>query len=62
VANDLNPVAVSVMWATVEWPLLPRIEDEFMDVAQEWRRRMETRLGRTVPQEDAPDRLDATYL
>ena len=61
-ASDLNPVAVAVMQGTVEWPLLPAIEDDFLDLAQEWRRRLETQLASLFPQEDAPDRLDATYL
>ena len=61
-ASDLNPVAVAVMQGTVEWPLLPAIEDDFLGLAQEWRRRLEIQLASLFPQEDAPDRLDATYL
>ncbi len=62
VANDLNPVAVLIMKATVEWPLVGRVEEEFTRLAANWRRNLEDRLLALFPQEDAPDRMDATYL
>ena len=61
-ASDLNPVAMTVMQATVDWPLLPAIQNEFLDLAWEWRRRLGDRLQTVFPQEDATDRPDSTYL
>ena len=61
-SSDLNPVAVAVLQATVEWPVLPGIQDEFLELAWEWRRRLDAGLAALFPQKDAPDRLDATYL
>ena len=61
-SNDLNPVAVAVLQATVEWPVLPGIQGEFLELAGRWRRRLDAGLATLFPQTDAPDRLDATYL
>ena len=62
-ANDLNPVAVLVMKATVEWPsaFAPHIGKRFAELATEWRRRVDERLGALFPQRDV-DQLDVTYL
>ncbi len=61
-ANDLNPVAALVMTATIGWSALPKIDDEFVRLAAEWRRRLEDHLATLFPQEDEPDQIDATYL
>ena len=63
VANDLNPVAALVMKATVEWPsaFAPDIAKRFEELATEWRRRIDERLGAFFPQRTV-DQLDATYL
>ena len=62
-ANDLNPVAALVMRATVEWPSVfaPDIGEQFVELAAEWRKRIEDRLGALFPQREI-DQLDATYL
>ena len=63
-ANDLNPVAVSIIRATVEQPLRfgGRIESEFRALATVWRREIENRLDAYYPQADLPDRVDTSYL
>ena len=61
-SGDLNSVAVAILQATLQWPVLPEIRDEFLELASEWRRRLDVRLATLFPQKDAPDRLDATYL
>ena len=63
-ANDLNPVAVLIMRATVEWPssYCHDVRKQFDRLATEWRRRIEDRLSAYFPQWDLPDRVDLTYL
>ena len=63
-ANDLNPVAVSILRATVEQPLRfgRRIQSEFRALAATWRARIEERLDAHYPQADLPDRVDMSYL
>ena len=63
-ANDLNPVAALIMKATVEWPATCShdIREQFDNLATEWRRQIEDRLGAFFPQRDLPDRIDQTYL
>ena len=62
-ANDLNPVAALIMKATVEWPSgCSHILEQFDNLATEWRRQVEDRLGAFFPQRDRPDRIDQTYL
>lgn len=62
--NDLNPVAVLVQRATVEWPMTYGLaaRDAFQTLAREWRKRVEGRLNAYFPQLDLPDQIDATYL
>ena len=62
-ANDLNPVAALVMKATIEWPSRfgADIGTRFEEVAAEWRRRIEDRLGPFFPQREV-DQIDVTYL
>ena len=64
VANDLNPVAALILKATIEWPLTcaEHIGDEFVSLAEEFRRRIEERLNAWFPQRDLPDKIDLTYL
>ena len=63
-ANDLNPVAALIMKATVEWPSACSHDarEQFDNLATEWRRQIEDRLGAFFPQRDLPDRVDQTYL
>ena len=63
-ANDLNPVAVSVLRATVEDPQRFRqdIHDQFQALAATWRTTIEERLDALYPQPNLPDRVDTTYL
>ena len=62
-ANDLNPVAALVMRATIEWPsqFAADVGTRFKELASEWRRRVEDRLGPFFPQRKV-DQLDVTYL
>ncbi len=62
-ANDLNPVAALVMKATIEWPSRfgAELRTRFDELAAEWRRRIEDRLGPLFPQREV-DQLDVTYL
>ena len=63
-ANDLNPVAVSVIRATVEHPLRfgDRLQSEFRALAAKWRTEIENRLGQHYPQVGLPERVDTSYL
>ena len=63
-ANDLNPVAVSLIRATVEQPLRfgTRVQSEFQALAATWRIEIEKRLNSHYPQADLPDRVDTSYL
>ena len=63
-ANDLNPVAVSLIRATVEQPLRfgRRVQSEFQALAATWRTEIEKRLEAFYPQADIPDRVDTSYL
>ena len=63
-ANDLNPVAVSLIRSTLEAPLRFRhaMHEEFLELAGTWRTRLAERLEALYPQVDLPERVDATYL
>ena len=63
-ANDLNPVAVSTIRATIEHPLEFRssIQSEFRALAETWRAGIQERLDALFPQADLPDRIDMTFL
>ncbi len=63
-ANDLNPVAVLVANATVNWPLQlgGDVGREFKSLATEWRSTVDERLHDSFAQLDAPARVDMTYL
>ena len=63
-ANDLNPVAVSVIQATVEQPLRfgSRVQSEFRALAAMWRAEIENRLNAHYPQADLPECVDTSYL
>ena len=63
-ANDLNPIAVSIIRATVEQPLRfgERVQTEFRALATTWRTEIEKRLDAHYPQTDLPDRVDMSYL
>ena len=64
IANDLNPVAALIMWATVEWPscFARGTRKEFELLAAQCGRLIEGRLAAYFPQTDLPARVDLTYL
>ncbi|MBP8258759.1 MAG: DUF1156 domain-containing protein [Verrucomicrobia bacterium] len=63
-ANDLNPVATLIEYATVKWPaeLGMAVRTKFLEIAAEWRKRIESRLTEFFPQHRAPEEIDLTYL
>lgn len=63
-ANDLNPVAISVLKATVDWPLnaSQKAGEEFKQLSEVWRKSLEDRLSTCFPQKHLPDQIDLTYL
>ena len=63
-ANDLNPVAVSIIRGTVEDPFRfgSSVQCEFQALAATWRSKIEERLHGFFLQADLPDRVDTTYL
>ena len=63
-ANDLNPVAVSIIRATVEEPLRfgRQLQSEYRELAESWRAEIQKRLDAHYPQADLPDRVDMTFL
>ena len=63
-ANDLNPVATPIEYATVKWPaeLGMAVKAMFLEIAAEWRKRIEGRLTEFFPQHRAPEEIDLTYL
>lgn len=64
IANDLNPVAATILAATVDYPIrfAKSIVSEFESTAAEFRRRVDPKLEWMFPQRKAPEQLDATYL
>jgi adenine-specific DNA methylase len=63
-ANDLNPVASLIEYATVKWPAEHGIslKNTFLGIAGGWRKRMEQRLTQFFPQHNAPDQIDISYI
>ena len=63
-ANDLNPVASLVEYATVKWPaeLGIAVKTEFERLAREWRKRLGVELAPFFPQLSAPNEIDCTYM
>ena len=64
VANDLNPVSVLIMCATVEWPLRfgSELRSEFHDLSKRFVRTREERLARLFPQEPVAEAIPTNYL
>ena len=64
IGNDLNPVAVLLQKATYEWPAQHglAVRTEFLEIAADWRKRVESRLAPFFPQAKAPDEMELTYL
>ena len=64
VANDLNPVSVLLMCATVEWPLRfgSELRSEFHDLSKRFVRTREERLARLFPQEPVAEAIPTNYL
>ena len=64
IANDLNPVAATILAATIDYPARfgEAIVSEFRLLGAEFRRRVDPKLHWMFPQKDAPKQLDATYL
>jgi putative DNA methylase len=63
-ANDLNPIASLIEYATVKWPAEfgVDVKNKLVEVANKWRKRIEPRLLEFFPQHQAPDEVDLTYL
>ena len=64
VANDLNPVSVLIMCATLEWPLRfgSELRSEFHRLSQRFVRAREERLARLFPQEPVAEAVPTNYL
>ena len=64
IANDLNPVAVLTMMATVEWPVrfAQDLESEFHDLSERLLCKREERLTRYYPSEPTADCISTNYL
>lgn len=63
-SNDLNPVAVLIQRATVDWPMRfgRAVVTRFEEVGRALRERLEHRLTEFFPQDFSPQQLDLTYL
>jgi putative DNA methylase len=63
-ANDLNPVASLIEYATIKWPAEfgLTVKKEFERIAKIWRAEMEKRLAKYFPQHRAPNEIDQTYV
>lgn len=63
-ANDLNPVASLIEYATVKWPVEHglAVKTRYLGIASEWRKRTQQRLVKLFPQHRAPEEIDTCYL
>ena len=63
-ANDLNPVAVLVMLATIKWPILYKkdLEDEFVQLALSCLAKMREKLAVYFPCGQSRDNIPITFL
>ena len=63
-ANDLNPVSVLIMCATLEWPLRfgSALRSAFHDLSKRFVRTREERLARLFPQEPVAEAIPTNYL
>ena len=63
-ANDLNPVSVLIMRATVEWPLRfgSELRSEFDRLSKRFVSTREERLSRLFPQEPVAEAIPTNYL
>lgn len=64
IGNDLNPVASLIQKATIEYPIKfgPAVLQEFRSLSAEFRKRLESRLDGHIPQPNAPEEIDTTFL
>jgi putative DNA methylase len=64
IANNLNPVAATILAATIDYPARfgEAIKREFTSIGLEFRRRVDPKLHWMFPHADAPNNIDATYL
>lgn len=64
IANDLNPVASLLEHASVKWPTEfgMILKQKFLDIAQEWRKKIGPQLAEFFPQQGAPGEIDITYI
>lgn len=64
VSNDLNPVAMLIEKATVEWPLVFGLEvrDEFEKIGAQLCERVRARLAWAFPNEPSENRISDGYL
>jgi putative DNA methylase len=63
-SNDLNPVAVLIERATVEWPVKYglAVHDEFVKLASDFVERRESRLAPFFPPEPEPNSIPTNYI
>lgn len=63
-SNDLNPVAVLLERATIEWPqqFALVVHSDLVVLSREWRDKLDERLSFAFPQPLAPHQVDTTYL
>ncbi len=64
IANDLNPVAWLILKATVEFPIRfgTPLHTRYLQIARQWREKMQERMVRYFPPDSDPMKEDATYL
>ena len=64
IANDLNPVATFVMWATIEWPSRfgRDLSAEFCQLSRRFVERRDKRVAAYFPKEPTPDCVPTNYL
>ncbi|MBR0761573.1 DUF1156 domain-containing protein [Bradyrhizobium japonicum] len=63
-ANDLNPVAATILTATIDYPATfgPPLVDEFDGLATEFAKRREARLRRFYPLEPEQNAIPTNYI
>ena len=64
IANDLNPVATFVMWATIEWPSKfgRDLSAEFCELSRRFVERRDNRIAAYFPEEPTQDCVPTNYL
>lgn len=64
IANDLNPVAATILQATIEYPVRfgNALVSEYDELAAKFRKRVADQISWAFPQDGAPNEIDTTYL